>query len=153
MPTLSRANCVVRRKLPSDEGFIRELARDAFGEYSRRAGAQTLAMSQQPNAVTLIATQGTEPAGFAIVELGKAVVWLQAIAVTPSGRGRGIGRRLLAGVEALARSRGASRIGLATAEANLGALELFIKYGFSIERTRRSYYARGQTAHLMTKRL
>jgi ribosomal-protein-alanine N-acetyltransferase len=81
------------------------------------------------------------------------VALLQAIAVEPRARGRGVGSALLSAVEQLARSRDAPAIRLCTAQANLEALDLFLKHGFVIERRLARFYAKGQDACTCVKRL
>ena len=53
--------------------------------------------------------------------------YLQDLFVVESARGRGLGRRLIAAVEAVARSAGASRIHWLTQEGNTGARALYDK--------------------------
>jgi ribosomal protein S18 acetylase RimI-like enzyme len=92
--------------------------------------------------------------GFAILRLGDAgPAWLDAIAVTPSVRGCGVGQLLLASVELEAAKHGARQLGLATADSNLAALDLFLRAGFVIQRRMPRYYERGQDAVEMEKRL
>lgn len=144
----------IRTRKGSDKAFIAALAREAFGEFSPGSARHTVAMSEEPHARTLVAVQGRERLGFAVVRVGRdRIARLDAIAVDAGWRGRGVGRQLLCHVEVHARERGAVRLELATAEANLAALDLFLKEGYRIERTLRRYYPRGQDAHLLAKQL
>lgn len=76
-----------------------------------------------------------------------------AIAVEAAARARGIGGRLMAVAETYAGARGARRLSLQTADANLAALDLFLRRGFRIVRRIRGFYARGQDACLLAKDL
>ncbi len=144
----------IRSHRPSDKAFIAALAGEAFGEYSPGSSRHTVSMSEEPHARTWLVVRGERRLGFAVMRPGSdRVARLDAIAVAPAARGRGMGRLLLRHVEAQARALGAVRIELATAEANLAALDLFLKEGFSIVRTRRRYYPRGQNAHILEKNL
>jgi ribosomal protein S18 acetylase RimI-like enzyme len=144
----------IRRAEPSDDAFFARLGWDAFGDFDLEAEEHTLAIVKHPGVVTLVATVDGEPVGFASLELGRGgVVHLQAIAVRAAERGRGFGQRLLLAIERAARARRATLIHLATAQANVEAIALFLKCGFAIERRHRRFYARGQDACTMVKDL
>jgi ribosomal protein S18 acetylase RimI-like enzyme len=139
---------------PSDATFVERLAQHAFGEYSMRAGTSTLSMARGRGALSYIAYKEQRPAGFAVLELqAKGNVHLAAIAVQDADRGTGVGRTLLSHVEKEAASRCGVWLRLWTSQANLAALDLFLKTGFKIEQRLARYYSRGQDAVLMVKRL
>jgi ribosomal-protein-alanine N-acetyltransferase len=141
----------IRPATPSDAAFIRELAPEAFGEYSADAARQTVHMAANGHA--LVATLEGVPIGFAVVDVSFGRAHLAAIAVRVDSRGTGVGKALLGAAETLARSKGAAELGLATADSNLAALELFIRSGYQRRRRHTRYYARGQHAIEMYKRL
>lgn len=96
---------------------------------------------------TLVASERGEPLGFVVVERrSQEQASLQAIAVEPTERGRGVGTRLVNAAIHLARGLGARELDLWTAQANLEALAVFLKAGFRIEERRPRFYARGQDA-------
>ena len=78
---------------------------------------------------------------------------LDAIAVTEEARGHGVGRALLAEIEAQASERGTRRLALVTADSNLAALGLFLREGFTIVQRIPRHYPRGQDAVILRKRL
>lgn len=88
-----------------------------------------------------------------MVRRAKDVAYLQAIAVTETHRGRGIGKALLLAVERVAQRHGAEALELATSQANLSALELFLHSGYAIVSRKSRYYERGQDAVILRKRL
>ena len=65
---------------------------------------------------------------------------LCAIAVDESARGRGVGAQLLRFVERELERDGIRELSLHTAVANLAALELFMKHGFSVMQRLPRYY-------------
>ena len=142
----------ILRKRSSDAEFLRTLAQRAFGEYDLRAGEHTVRLGERRGSLTLVACAEDRPVGFAIVEHHGGASSLDAIAVDEASRGAGVGRRLLGAVEAEARRSGAMELGLVTAEANVSALDLFLKAGFRIERRLPRYYRRGQDAVRLRKR-
>ncbi len=140
-------------KRTHDAQFISRLSQVAFGEYAQRAGAFTLRLSEAPEAITVMAALEGRLVGFAIVMFDAPSAMLAAIAVEPDCRGLGIGKRLLVRAETEARHQGARVLTLATAEANVAALDLFIKNGYRITGRKPRYYGRGQNAVAMSKRL
>lgn len=104
-------------------------------------------------AVTLIATDGDVAVGFVTIHLGRNPAFISAIAVVRARRGIGVGRRLMIAAERLARADGANELRLCTAEANLAALDLFLKCGFSIQRRPDRRYPRGQPLCALHKHL
>ena len=144
----------IRRGERADEAFAARLGGIAFADFDPRAREHTLSLARARGATTLIACAGAEPLGFTIVEMaGDGVVLLQAIAVEPNARGRGVGSALLRATEQLARKRGSSALRLCTAQANVEALELFLKHGFRIERRLARFYSNGQDACTLVKTL
>ena len=112
---------------------------------------RALLLSSFLSSSLLVACSEEEPLGFAIVAFRSPAVSLDAIAVSEERRGSGIGKRLLRAAEGEAKRRGAGQMTLVTAEANLGALDLFLKAGFRIEKRLPRYYRRGQDAVRLRK--
>ena len=143
----------IRSKTTEDDAFVAQLSAYAFGDFHHQAAATTLHLTRRPGSTTRLAVRGDERLGFVVVERERDGAWISAIAVAPSERGRGVGARLMAEAARLARGSGAARLRLTTAQANVEALELFLKCGFSIERRIPRYYARGQDACVLTRAL
>jgi ribosomal protein S18 acetylase RimI-like enzyme len=146
----------------SDASFVEKLARQAFREYSPRAGAPSVRAATLPGTVSIVAVQGDDPVGFATMTLHRTAktrsrvrrhASLDAIAVDQAHRGRGVGKRLLAGVESEAAKRHSIEIRLVTAESNLAALDLFLRSGYEIVERLARYYPKGQNAVVMKKKL
>ncbi len=81
------------------------------------------------------------------------VAHLDAIAVRPNMSGQGIGQRLLAHAESIARARGAITMSLLTAETNTDAQRLFLNAGFQMLTRFDDTYVGGQRALSMFKAL
>jgi [ribosomal protein S18]-alanine N-acetyltransferase len=143
----------LRPKLVADEPFIARLSAQAFSDFDHRAGPRTLSLTQRDGVATRVAEREGQPLGFVTVEFERDGAWVQAIAVAANERGRGVGARLLAEAVRLARAKGARQLRLTTADANVEALELFLKCGFVIERRAPRYYSRGQDACILRRAL
>ena len=146
------AALTTRRLRPEDSAFVRELAVQAFGEYDPGAGRSVMRLTR--SGITLLACRGDEPLGFAIVHSADGVrADLCAIAVVEPARGLGIGRLLLDHIERAASREGATELTLHTAEANVAALEMFLKHGFRLVERRPRYYRGVFAACALSKRL
>lgn len=137
----------IRRFAPEDERFVAALSREAFTPFSPHAESSTQRMLHEAGSTTLVATCDRKPVGFVVVEEhGRGLASIQAIAVAPAERARGVGQRLLTAALRLARDAGARELRLCTAQANVEALALFLKAGFRIVRRMPRFYPRGQDA-------
>lgn len=144
----------IRPAISGDAPFIRRLSAVAFAEYDPSAAHTTAQLLRAPGARALLAERTGVPVGFAIVSRdGKDSLALTAIAVAPRERGMGVGRRLLHALETEAKSRGIRRVTLTTAQANLAALDLFLRAGFVITSRSLVRYWRGQPACQLEKQL
>ncbi len=117
-----------------------------------RPVSTTLGMARA--GVTWLACRDEQPIGFAVVrpgELGHAE--LCAIAVEEHARGLGVGTALLAKVERVLALAGFSELTIHTAQANLSALELFLKHGFRVERRLPRFYRGVFDACALRKRI
>lgn len=142
----------LRWRTDADRAAITRLSAEAFGEYAPSAGEGTARMTER--LLTLVACRGAELVGFAAIEpIQPFVMALQALAVVEWERGRGVGHRLLVAAEKVALRRGARRMTLHTAEANLAAFSLFARNGYRIERRLPRYYRGVFDACQMTKAL
>jgi len=141
----------IRHARPGDASFIQDLSREVFSEYTPRAGSRTLAMTGERGSRTLVAMVGTRRVGFAVISLKGGGAYLDAIAVSESMRGRGVGKRLLRAVEVEAERAGARSLALMTADSNLAALDLFLREGFRVKKRLERFYPRGQSAVRLEK--
>lgn len=80
------------------------------------------------------------PSGFALGRVIADEAELLTLAVDPARRRQGLGRALLAEVEATARRRRAQRLFLEVAEDNAGALALYRGAGLEVTGRRKGYY-------------
>jgi ribosomal protein S18 acetylase RimI-like enzyme len=155
---------IIRPMTPGDEAFIRALSGRVFATYSRNPARLVGAMLVERGAETAVAELDGEPVAFAVLgfeelrrEFGPwkrpVAARLNAIAVHPDAHGRGIGRRLLAHAEEMARARGAVTMSLNTATTNRRALRLFEPAGYLGVMTIEGNYTRGQSAIAMFKAL
>ncbi|MBC7985558.1 MAG: ribosomal protein S18-alanine N-acetyltransferase [Sphingomonadaceae bacterium] len=113
----------------------------AFGEAWTRA--QCEGMFAHPGVWLILAREEARPAGFALARMIADEAELLLIAVRPALRRRGIGRRLLDNMVAIARERGAARLYLEMRGDN-DAEALYLAAGFACVGRRRDYYRGGR---------
>ena len=151
---LPDAGLAIRAAVPSDASFIGQLSRQAFGEYDPSAERTTSKMMLEAGARTLLVERDGQALGFVILRAEEnGVLALNAIAVLARERGRGVGKQLMRATEHYARSCGLHLLSLNTAQANLAALDLFLRSGFVITERHAVRYWRGQPACKLVKRL
>ena len=95
-----------------------------------------------------------EVVGFYIISCIGDLVEIFTIAVDKDHRGEGIGSALLEHLIAFARAKSASEIWLEASTRNTAAVNLYQKYGFNIQSTRKNYYQKtGEDAYNMIRTL
>src|SRR5262245_23710425 len=113
----------VRPRTPADDGAIAALARPSFGRYSQAPEQSVAAMMNGRSARTVVAESRGRLIGFAIVSFDAlaqpfgpwqrpVVASLDAIAVSESAQGAGVGKALLAEAIRVARAENAISITL-----------------------------------------
>jgi len=143
----------LRRYTPEDAAFAAALSERAFAEYGAQPARYTLSVIERSDTCTWLAIEAGVPVGLVVLELRANQAAILVIAVTESARGRGIGGLLMQAAERHAQSRGAKLLTLCTADANLAALDLFLRRGFRIVRRRPGFYSRRQDACELEKTL
>jgi GNAT superfamily N-acetyltransferase len=118
--------------------FIKELAEYEKLSHEVVATEDTLRAAlfgSRPAAEVVIAYASDEPVGFALyfptfsTFLGRPGIYLEDLYVTPSRRGHGIGRRLLAHIARVAIERGYGRMEWSVLDWNEPALAVYRKIG------------------------
>lgn len=148
MPPPSMESCRIRPASEADVplilGFIRELA-----EYEKllhevkatEAELRTALFGARPHAECLIAELGGKPAGFALffhnfsTFLAKPGLYLEDLYVKPELRGKGVGKKLLAHLAALALKRGCGRFEWAVLDWNAPAIRFYQSLGAQMMET------------------
>ena len=143
----------MRRWTRGDDAFVAQLAEEAFAEYGAQPSRYLLHVTHRAGVRTWIAVEGDAPVGLVVLGSAASTWWVLAVAVTKRARARGIGGWLLQVAERHAALRGALHLSLFTADSNLAALDLFLRRGFRIVGRRPRFYARGQDACKLEKRL
>jgi GNAT superfamily N-acetyltransferase len=93
-------------------------------------------LRQHPTTIIFLAYEGEAPVGVAVCFLGfstfaaKPLINLHDVAIVPSHRGRGVGRGILAAVEAKARELGCCKLTLEVLDQNHRALRTYTAAGF-----------------------
>ena len=106
-----------------------------------------------PSVRYLVAEDGDEVVGHAVVSLVAEISELQRIAVDAAHRRAGLATRLLDEVVDIVRRGGADRLLLEVREDNAGAVAFYLARGFAEIDRRPRYYRDGGTAVVMQRRL
>ena len=143
---------MIRPAAPADVDAIaglewENLGRDAWS----RALVEEGVAGELPTVRYLVATDGDEVVGHAVVSVVADVSELQRIAVNAAHRRAGLATSLLEEVVDLARIEGADRLLLEVREDNAGAIAFYAARGFVEIDRRRRYYRDGGTAVVMSK--
>ncbi|RYE86200.1 MAG: GNAT family N-acetyltransferase [Hyphomicrobiales bacterium] len=128
-----------RTALPGDAGAIREVVRAAYARWVPIIGREPLPMQADYEvAVRNHRFDLIEHAGRIVAlietEARDGHYWIENVAVLPDWQGHGLGRRLLAQAEALAREAGLPQIRLLTNGRMVANRRLYVSVGYKEDR-------------------
>ena len=138
----SPASFHIRPARPDDASLVLEFIRQ-LAEYERapddvvatEADIRATLEGEPRRAEVVLAFEGREPVGFALffhnysTWLGRAGLYLEDLFVRPDHRGKGYGRRLLAHLAAIARSRQCGRMEWSVLDWNEPAIGFYLSLG------------------------
>ena len=147
MPNLSET-CRIRSATCADSALILELIRE-LAEYEKllhevkatAADIERQLFGSRPAAECVIAELDGKPVGFALffynfsTFLAKPGLYLEDLYVRPEQRGRGVGKKLLAHLAALALARGCGRFEWAVLDWNAPAIAFYRNLGAEMMET------------------
>ena len=144
----------MRRAVPGDAPAITALTRAAYGPWVPLIGREPMpmrvdyALAVVDHRIDLLEEDGV------LVALVEMIVradhlWLENVAVHPAHQGRGLGHRLMAHAEAVARELGLGEIRLLTNAAFAANLRFYDGLGFQV--TARTPFMGGFTVYLARK--
>lgn len=145
----------LRRAAPSDAAAIREVTRAAYARWVPLIGREPLPMQADYAAAVLAHRFDLLVRGIAVMALIETALrddhlWIENIAVHPDHQRQGLGRRLLAHAEALARESRRAELRLLTNAAFASNIALYEASGYAV--TAREPFLGGETV-FMTRRL
>lgn len=131
-----------------------EAERLSLYDGGRGVGFVALDMPEPTHLCTMCAPAEPVIIGFATVFFAPDEGQIINVATHPDQRRRGAGARLMAAIEADARTRGFSQLSLEVRVSNTPAIALYEKYGFVRAGVRRGFYtAPREDAYVMLKAL
>ena len=143
---------MIRPATPADVDAIARLERDNLGDDAwSRALVEEGVAGELPTILYLVAEDGDDVVGHAVVSVVADISELQRIAVDANRRREGLATRLLEEVALLARREGADRLLLEVREDNAGALAFYAARGFAEIDRRPRYFRDGGTAVVMRR--
>jgi [ribosomal protein S18]-alanine N-acetyltransferase len=143
---------VIRPATAADVDAIARLEQENLGDDAwSRALVEEGVAGELPTVRYLVAEEGDDVVGHAVVSVLADISELQRIAVNPFHRRDGIATRLLDEVVGLARDEGADRLLLEVREDNHGAIAFYAARGFVEIDRRPRYFRDGGTAVVMRR--
>ncbi|MGH3306856.1 MAG: ribosomal protein S18-alanine N-acetyltransferase [Nocardioides sp.] len=143
---------MIRAATPADVDTIARLERENLGDDAwSRALVEEGVAGELPTILYLVAEDGEDVVGHAVVSVVADISELQRIAVDATHRLRGLATRLLEEVVDLALTEGADRLLLEVREDNAGAIAFYVARGFVEIDRRRRYFRDGGTAVVMRR--
>ena len=151
---MSFRNLVLELARPDDADVLSRLSRDLIEaglgwEYRRERLARLIGNSTH---LALVAREGREVAGFAVMEFGDERAHLVLLAVCPAHQRRGVARRLVLWLVESAVAAGLASVHVELREANIAARALYERLGFE-ETSRTDGYYRGRETAIRMVRL
>jgi GNAT superfamily N-acetyltransferase len=129
----------LRRATPADAGAIRDLTRQAYAKWVALAGGEPRPMTADYDAAVqahrfdLLFEGGDLVALIETVDEGE-ILLIENVAVAPARQGGGLGTRLLALADDIARAEGKRRLRLYTNRLFAENIRLYLKLGYRIDR-------------------
>ena len=143
---------MIRPATPADVDAIARLEKDNLGDDAwSRALVEEGVAGELPTILYLVAEDGDDVVGHAVVSVVADISELQRIAVDANRRREGLATRLLEDVALLASREGADRLLLEVREDNAGALAFYAARGFAEIDRRARYFRDGGTAVVMRR--
>jgi ribosomal protein S18 acetylase RimI-like enzyme len=144
----------IRPATSADAESLAALEAEAF-ETDRISRRSFRTLIERPTAVTLVAVDGATLLGYVMIlfRSGTGMARLYSLAVRPAAQGRGVGRRLLEAAEQAAEGHDRLFLRLEVREGHTAAIGLYESAGYRRIGRLPSYYADGQAAIRMEKRL
>jgi ribosomal-protein-alanine acetyltransferase len=141
--------------LPSDAVSIAALSRRTIEQGLDWRWTPHRVMNSMADADTnvVVARQGSDMLGFAIMSYGEDDAHVQLFATQPRCRRQGVGSALLAWLEATARVAGIGKLYLEARSDNAGARAFYRHHGFELAGQRSGYYQGVEDAVRMVKTL
>ena len=145
----------LRPARPTDAPALAEMSRDLIeaGLDWRYTPRRMAALIGDPETMALVAGEGAQIHGFAIMQFGDDLAHLTLLCVRPAQRGRGLGRRLIEWLVASARVAGIASIRLELRADNAAALGFYRRLGFAETSLVPAYYGGRVAARRMALRL
>jgi GNAT superfamily N-acetyltransferase len=128
----------LRQAAPGDAAAIRRLTREAYAKWVPLIGREPMPMGADYEAAVrdhrfdLLYREGVLAALIETVDEGDPLL-IENVAVLPRFQGQGLGSKLIAHAEAIARALGYARTRLYTNKRMVENVELYLKLGYRVE--------------------
>ncbi|MDQ6630101.1 MAG: GNAT family N-acetyltransferase [Pseudomonadota bacterium] len=143
----------IRFATRTDALVIAEMSRDLIEQGLGWSWNQerVLRSLRHPESNAIVAVRDNERAGFGIMKYGDDEAHLLLLAVRPGHARHGVGRRLVAWLEASARIAGIGRVTLEARHSNSAARAFYLELGYAQTQLLPGYYGGRETSVRMSK--
>lgn len=141
---------MIRRATPKDLRKMYRLEKMCFTRPLQKAQIEGLLYNE--NAFPLIFEMNRKIVGTLILYHDGIGAKILSIAVHPSSRRLGIGKRLILEAENIARGLKVQKVTLEVSTKNPVAINLYASFGYRFEGVIENYYAWGDDAYIMSKK-
>ena len=152
----------IRHFKNGDEQKCQSLLMDSFSWYLKLEGSEWILsklssesiLSQSREGLTLVAEEDDLIVGFVHMStMDYEVGYISVIGVSPESQGKNIGAKLLKRIEREGRNKKLRKIWLMVSHSNTGAINFYLRNGYSVDGVIRDFTLEGLHEMIMSKHL
>jgi ribosomal protein S18 acetylase RimI-like enzyme len=146
---------LIRPATPADLPALAAVEREAFADEAYPPFFFRQAHDLWPGLLRVAEAPPGRAVGYVLAAVGgrPGEAWVLSAAVRASHRGRGLGAALMEDVQAVLAARGVRAVRLTVHPGNAGAVRLYRRLGYEVEREEADYFGPGERRLVMRRAL